>query len=326
MLDRYQRTINYLRMSVTDKCNLRCIYCIPNEHRHAKPHKEELATEQIIQIAKASINIGVQKIRITGGEPLIRPGIIDLVHRLKEIPGLKELSLTTNGALLFKLAASLAEAGLDRINVSLDSLEPTRYRELTRGGSLNHVLDGINEAMAVGFNPIKINNVPIRGLNDDEIENFAMLTINTPLHVRFIELMPIGPRGFWSSKKCVPVDEIMSRAETLGTLTPCDSKGNGPARYFKYPNAKGVVGFISPVTYHFCYQCNRLRLTCDGKIRPCLFSDDEVDLKPAFNSPDVEQTLQKLLELSIQKKPKEHGLAINGQPTELKRTMSEIGG
>jgi cyclic pyranopterin phosphate synthase len=289
-----------------------------------RQHKEHLAYKDLLKIVKAAVRLGVRKIRITGGEPLAREGIVGFIETLSAIDGLEDISLTTNGILLEKLAKPLYHAGLSRINVSLDSLRADRYRDITRGGSLSQVLTGIEKAEQAGLNPIKLNNVPVRGVNEDEIETFARLTLHTSFHVRFIEFMPIGS-DLWSPMKYVPLHEIRETVEKVAPLTPVKLRRNGPARYYKFPNASGVIGFISALTHHFCDDCNRLRITCDGKIRPCLFSDTEIDLKPAltYQNPDLE--IENLLKLAVQIKPEGHLLSEQTYSFPA-RPMSEIGG
>ena len=269
--DSFERTIDYMRISVTDRCNLRCIYCMPPEGLVPIEHKEILSYEEIVRVLRVAVNMGVKKIRITGGEPLVRKNVSYLISSIKDIGGIKDLSLTTNGILLGQYAQELVDAGIDRVNISLDSLKPDRYREMTRGGDIDMVLKGIEAAEKTGLVPIKINMVPIRGHNDDEIVEFARLTLKAPYQVRFIEFMPFDT-NMWSKNKFIPADEIKSIAESVGPLTPVFMRKSGPAKYFRFEEATGVVGFISPLSNHFCRECNRLRLTADGKLRPCLFS------------------------------------------------------
>lgn len=317
-----------MRISVTDRCNLRCIYCMPSDGLKPVEHKQILTYEEITRIVKVAAGLGVRKIRITGGEPLARKGITFLISSIRNIDGIEDISLTTNGILLSKYAAELASAGLNRVNVSLDSLRPDRYREITRGGDINNVLKGIEKAEGVGLWPIKINMVPIRGFNDDEIEEFARLTINKGYHIRFIEFMPIGAKDLWSDKRYIPTDEIRAIVEMIGPLNPVKVRKMGPARYFRFDNAPGVIGFISALTHHFCGDCNRLRITSDGKLRPCLFSETEIDLKPALrNLPSLEseKEIERLLILSIEIKPEGHNIDKRTDLDSLK-AMARIGG
>jgi cyclic pyranopterin phosphate synthase len=308
LTDSFSRVIDYLRISITDKCNLRCIYCMPADGVAPAEHTDILSYEEIIRVATIAARLGVRKIRLTGGEPLIRKNIAFLVSSLKKITGIEELSLTTNGLLLADQATSLADAGLDRVNVSIDSLRPERFREITRGGDLDIVLKGLAAAEHAGLVPIKINMVPVRGMNEDEILDFASITIHAGHHVRFIECMPTGSVSFWSPQKYMTTDEIRKIIETLGFLAPVRVRKNGPSKYFRLEGAKGVIGFISALTHHFCSDCNRLRLTSDGKLRPCLFSETEIDLRSALRSGASDLEIERLLKLSIEVKPKEHQL------------------
>lgn len=323
IIDKHSRVIDYLRISVTDRCNLRCIYCMPACGVDKVPHRRILSYEEIIRIVKISADLGVKKIRLTGGEPLIRKDIVSLVQAISQIKGIEDLSMTTNGILLKQYAKALIEAGLKRINISLDSLKPTRFAEITRGGNLHDVLQAIE--LCQTLEPIKINMVPIKGLNDDEIEDFARLTYDFNYHVRFIEFMPIGSRELWSKDKVLSTDEIKQRVGFLGNLKPVKIRKNGPARYYKLEGAKGVIGFISPITHHFCEDCNRLRITSDGKIRPCLFSESELDLKSAMMLGCTDEELERLLRLAVAIKPQRHNIDSLASFDNLKN-MSKIGG
>jgi cyclic pyranopterin phosphate synthase len=336
--DGFQRVIDYMRISITDRCNLRCIYCMPSGGIKPVEHKEILRYEEIIRILKIAVNIGVKKIRITGGEPLMRRNVTYLIALINDIAGIEDLSLTTNGVLLEQHAEELTKAGLSRVNVSLDSFKPDRYREITRGGDIDLVLKGLKAAERVGLAPIKINMVPIRGLNDDEIEEFAKITLKAPYQVRFIEFMPFNVKGIKWPEKYISVDEIKSIVEGIGHLTPVKLRKSGPARYFRFDGAIGVIGFISPLSNHFCGECNRLRLTADGKLRPCLFSETEIDLKSALRSGAPDDEIERLIKLSIEIKPQGHNIgnqkssAGGGRSQNenthhfLKRPMSRIGG
>jgi len=319
LTDRYRRTIDYMRISVTDRCNLRCIYCMPPEGISPMEHREVLRYEEIVRVLRVAAGIGVRKIRITGGEPLVRKNIPHLIRLIRDIDGISDLSLTTNGALLEKYAAELAAAGLDRVNVSLDSLKSERYREITRGGDIDAVFRGIEAVEKTGLVPVKINMVPIRGLNDDEIMDFARMTLRSPHQVRFIEFMPIGRQDLWKPERFIPAEEIRSIVERTGRLNPVKLRKSGPARYFKFDGAAGVIGFISPLSNHFCGECNRLRLTADGKLRPCLFSETEIDLKPALRSEAPDNEIERLIKLSIEVKPEGHNIKL--QDVYLKRLM-----
>ncbi len=306
--DRFFRAIDYLRISITDRCNLRCLYCMPSEGVCPTTHKDILRYEEITRIARIAVRLGVRKIRLTGGEPLTRRNIAFLVSSLKNIEGVEDLSLTTNGIFLEKYARKIADAGLDRVNVSLDSLNAKRYSQLTRGGDLGSVFKGLEAAGQAGLKPIKINMVPIRGINDDEIASFARLTIDTEYQVRFIECMPSANIDFWSPDKYMTTDEIKTIIGPLGALMPVRIRKNGPSKYFRFKGSKGVIGFISALTHHFCNDCNRLRLTADGKLRPCLFSETEIDLKSAIRRGASDDEVERLLRLSIALKPEGHKL------------------
>ena len=336
--DTFSRTIDYIRISITDRCNLRCVYCMPSGGVKFLEHKDILQYEEIARILRVAVHAGVRKVRITGGEPLVRKNIISLIKMIKSIEGIHQLSLTTNGMLLERYAEELADAGLDRVNVSLDSLKAERYREITRGGDLEAVLRGIEAAERAGLTPIKINMVPIRGLNDDEIGEFAKITLTAPYQVRFIEFMPFVTEDIWNREKFISSEEIQSLVEQIGTLVPATMKKTGPARYFRFEGSAGVVGFISPISNHFCKECNRLRLTADGKLRPCLFSETEIDLKPALRSNGSDAEIKRLIELSIAVKPKGHSMRMEDvfpsqdcSPMKMiqnrqRRPMSKIGG
>jgi len=322
--DSFQRPINYLRISVTDRCNLRCVYCMPENGVDLMAHADILSYEEIYVVVKAAAEMGINKVRLTGGEPLVRAGVPDLISMLAGIDTIDDISLTTNGILLAEYAVALKEAGLHRVNVSLDSLKPDKFREITRCGTLEDTLRGIDAAVAAGLTPVKINMVVMAGINDDELTDFAAKTVNDGWHVRFIEHMPVNgdepdvPRLF-------SVREMRERIESLGKLEPWKvDVGNGPAKYFRLPGATGTIGFITPVTEHFCYQCNRLRLTADGMLRPCLLSEEEIDLKEPLRSGASVMELKNLIEKAVASKPKGHRLAEgkkrNGRP------FSQVGG
>ena len=323
--DKFERVIDYLRISITDRCNLRCVYCMPKSGVKLFGHREILTYEEIVRIAGIAAALGVKKIRITGGEPLTRKNISFLISSLKTINGIEDISLTTNGILLEKLAGELADSGLDRVNISLDTLRPDRYREITRGGEIVSVLKGIDAAEQAGLLPIKINMVPVRHLNDDEIADFARMTLTTPRHVRFIEFMPIGSRDLWNYERCISTDELKRTVEKIGPLVPVRIRKMGPARYFRFDGVPGVIGFISALTHHFCGDCNRLRLTADGRLRPCLFSETEIDLKLALRSRSSDKEIERLLRLSIEVKPEGHNIGQRNDLSSL-RNMSRIGG
>lgn len=325
MKDPYGRKIDYLRISVTDRCNLRCIYCMSPEGVKPIEHREILSYEEIIRIAAIAVSLGVKKIRITGGEPLARKNITYLISSLNNIKDLEDISLTTNGVLLERYADEIAQAGLRRVNVSLDSLRPNKYSEITRGGDINNVLRGIDKAEKAGLIPVKINMVAIRGFNDDEIEDFAKITLEKSYQVRFIEFMPLGARDLWGPEKYIPINEIKSIVEKIGALSPVRLRKSGPARYFRFEGASGVVGFINALSHQFCTECNRLRLTADGKLRPCLFSETEIDLKNPLRSSAPDSEIERLIKLAIEMKPEGHDISCRSQLHTL-RPMSKIGG
>jgi cyclic pyranopterin phosphate synthase len=326
MQDGYNRVIDYIRISVTDRCNLRCVYCMSQEGVETYPEGHLLSHDELVTVVTAAAALGVNKVRITGGEPLARPGLTALVESIKKIPGIENLSLTTNGVLLEKYASELAACGLDRVNVSLDSMKAARYAEITRGGDILKVFKGIEAAERAGLTPVKINMVPVRGLNDDEIEDFARLTLTEPKNIRFIEFMPFGKGTQWSRHRCVGAQEMRERVEAVAPMEPVKLRKYGPARYYRFRGAPGVIGFISAVTHHFCGECNRLRLTSDGKLRPCLYSESEIDLRgPLRNGADT-QEIMRLLRLAVEVKPEGHRLTENAAPPSDKKPMSKIGG
>ena len=322
ILNSFGRCINYLRISVTDRCNLRCLYCMPPEGVQQIPHGEILSYEEIRTVVRAAVELGINRIRLTGGEPLVRAELPKLICMLSQIEGIQELALTTNGTFLKKYALELKQAGLSRVNVSLDTLKPDKFRYVTRLGKLKDVLEGIEAAKRTGFDPVKINTVIMRGINDDEILDFAKITYEDGWHVRFIELMP-----FKGMAEFVPAVELRQHISLLGKFEPCESiTGNGPAMYYHLAGAKGTIGFISPLTeLSFCSRCNRMRLTADGKLRPCLLGEEEIDLKmPLRNNASIEELKQLILK-AVTSKPEHHHLE-GGNIRLVKRKMSQIGG
>lgn len=314
MQDGCGRTIDYLRLSVTDLCNYRCRYCMPPEGVTKRGHEEMLSLEELAEIAEAAVRVGVKKIRLTGGEPLVRRGIVELCRRLRAIPGLEELCLTTNGALLPQLAAPLREAGVDRLNISLDTLRPDRFAEMTRLGRLSDTLAGIEAAEAAGFHNLKLDTVLIGGFNDDEIEDFVNLTREHPWEVRFIELMPMGPCAAWDRTCFLSADTVLSR---LPELEPLEAQG--VARRYRIPGAEGTIGLISPVSHDFCAQCRRIRVTADGKLKGCLHSAEELPLRGLHG-----KALEDAIRQGILHKPERHHLAERRSDTP--RNMNQIGG
>lgn len=307
LVDDYNRKINYLRISVTDRCNLRCIYCMPKEGLPKLSHREILRYEELLKIIRVAVQKGISKFRITGGEPLIRKDVIHFIQQLANIPGVSDISSTTNGVLLYHMAEDLYNAGIHRINISIDTLNPTKYMGITGRDRFNDVWKGIEHAEQVGFSPIKLNVVVMRGLNDDEILDFAKLTLGKPYHIRFIEFMPTGPESVWHTERFISGREIKSRIQALGKLIPIKPQSfDGPARRFKLSSAKGEIGFISPLSHPFCPSCNRLRLTADGKLRSCLFSDEQIDVKDPLRNSCSDEELGDLLIFAIANKPKRH--------------------
>jgi len=299
---------------------------MPEEGIKFMPHSEILTYEEMLHLVILCVKQGIRKVRLTGGEPLVRKGFINFLKRLCQIEGLEEISLTTNGVLLKTFAADIKNCGICRINVSLDSLRPERFFRITGRDYFERVWEGIEEAEHVGFNPIKINVVAIKGVNDDEILDFASLTLEKPYHVRFIEIMPIGDKNIWQADKFISTTEILTKIETISTLQPIAHNFlDGPAERYALEGAKGEIGFIGALSNHFCSVCNRLRLTPEGHLRGCLFSDQEIDLKTPLRQKNKDGYLLQLIELAIKNKPKDHGLLGHG-PRKCIRQMHSIGG
>lgn len=331
MKDLHGRTIDYLRISLTDRCNFRCIYCMPADGVCALAHDEILRIEEIEQIVRVAAEHGIRSVRLTGGEPLVRKGVVELVESITSMPGIENVSLTTNGVLLPAMADDLSRAGLHRVNISLDTLDPQQFRDITRTGRLEDTLAGIDAALEAGFNPVKVNAVTVRRLDQDFLK-FAKLSCDRPLHVRFIEYMPLGDSSEngigWGKEDVIPSEELLEtineRAVESGMepLRPAGNKpvGWGPARYYEFPGAMGTVGFISPLSRHFCSECNRLRLTADGKIRPCLFSDEEFDMRAAVREEGAEG-IERVLYEALGAKPDDHHDKVGTE-----RSMNKIGG
>lgn len=323
LIDSYGRRINYLRLSVTDRCNLRCSYCMPAEGVAKLHHGEMLSYEDLLRVAGESVALGIEKIRITGGEPLVRKGLVEFIEQLAGIPGLKELVLTTNGLLLRETALSLRRAGVRRLNISLDSLRSETFSRITRGGELRKVLNGIVAAEDAGFPPVKINMVVMRGVNDDEVLDFAALTLDRPHTVRFIEYMPAVRERGWESL-AISGSEILERISRHYPLTPLVSgEMAGPARNFKIKGAAGAIGIITPISGHFCDSCNRVRVTASGMVKGCLFDGQGVDLKPFLSTADnglLRETLRRI----IVGKPGRHRLADDDGHSAF--AMSQVGG
>jgi cyclic pyranopterin phosphate synthase len=324
LIDKYNRHLNYLRISITDRCNLRCIYCTPAGGLTKLSHDDILSYEEIHRLAVIAVGLGINKVRLTGGEPLVRKGVYEFISQLSAIPGLSELSLTTNGIYLRDNLEKIQSAGIKRINVSLDTLDREKYIRITGFDGFDLVWEGIELARQMGFNPIKINMVPLKGLNDDEILDFARLTFKYPYHIRFIEHMPLGTVKFDIRTNFLPNTLIKARLSELGRLIPISkARLDGPAERFKYDGAQGEIGFISPLTEHFCHICNRLRLTSEGHLRVCLLSDHEEDLKGPMRNGASDEELRKIFLNAVSNKPRGHNLDMEklvvGQ-------MSSIGG
>jgi cyclic pyranopterin phosphate synthase len=330
MIDQYERDVNYLRVSVTDRCNLRCTYCMPKEGISRIGHDDILRYEEMLRIIRAATGEGITKVRITGGEPLIRRDVAEFIAALRSIPELTDISLTTNGILLETYAERLFAAGMRRINISLDSLSADKYRKITRGGNIHAVLRGIRMVREIGFDPIKINIVAIRGFNDDEILDFARLTLSNPYQIRFIELMPLGETGIMNNGHYLANSIIMEQIGTLGTLEEVNgsrNKSDGPARIYRLAGGVGEIGFISPVSRHFCHACNRLRLTADGHLRACLLSDDETDLKSPLREGCDTEEIRALIRGAIARKPRQHEISCDqGHIKKCMKEMPAIGG
>lgn len=323
--DSFGRHINYLRISLTDRCNLRCVYCMPAVGAHFAPRDEVLTDEELLRVVKATAAVGFEKLRLTGGEPTLRRGLVELVRGMAHTPGIREVSMTTNGLKLAPMADALREAGLQRVNISIDSLQPERFREMTRGGDVRKVWDALAAAERVGWTPLKLNAVVVRGLNDDEVVALARLTLERPWQVRFIEMMPLAGVGDLADEAVVASAELITRIEReLGALEFVGWAGSDPARTFRVPGAMGTLGFISSVSEPFCATCNRMRLTADGKLHLCLLRDNELDLRAALRSGASDDDLAALVRQAVWQKPWGHGLPDGIKPT--LRGMSELGG
>ncbi len=324
-IDHFGRNIHYLRISLTDHCNLRCVYCMP-ENMTFRPKHELMTTDEIFRLTRIFAKMGVDKIRLTGGEPTVHPDIVNIVSGITAIPNIKSVSMTTNGVLLDKLAVPLAKAGLERVNVSLDTTDPTEFLQITRRNSYQKVWEGIMAAESAGLLPIKLNSVIVRGFNDENIPNLAQLTIEHNWQVRFIEMMPFGGTTDLQTHQVVTTNEVISILEAaFGKLEIINNgKMDGEAVMYRIPGAPGQVGFISSVTKPFCAFCTRARLTADGKLRLCLLRENEVDLLTPLRDGASDEDLRQLIVSGIWEKPWGHGLAAGEIP--LNRTMSEIGG
>ena len=318
--------VDYLRLSVTDRCNFRCVYCMPPEGVPFKAHEEMLTYEEMVFFVKAAVEMGISKVRVTGGEPLVRRGLPRFIGMIRRLPGISDVSLTTNGVLLPRFASELKAEGLDRVNISLDSLDADRFRRLTRGGSLKAVLAGVEAALENDLQPVKLNVVMMPEVLD-ELGGFVALTRDRPLHVRFIEWMPVGGCGPRSTSESLSKDQVMAAlgelgADGSGPLEPVPSPGGwGPAHYYRFPGHQGTLGFIGSVSDHFCGECNRLRLTADGRLKNCLFSSEEIEVKSALQSRD-EASVLAAIEESLECKTFDKNML----PGHTARGMSQVGG
>ena len=317
MTDSFGREITYLRLSVTELCNLRCRYCMPADGVCMKRQEEMLTREEMVRAVRAAASLGVTKLRITGGEPLFLPDIVNLCRETAAIPGIRELCLTTNGTQLPRLAVPLREAGVSRLNISLDTLDAEKYRYITRLGELSDALRGIEAALTAGFRKIKINTVLIGGFNEDEIPQLADLTRRWPVDLRFIELMPMVDGGDFGPEAFIPYSAVLDQ---LPELRPVPSDG-GVAKLYRLPEAQGNVGLISPISAHFCAACNRIRITADGKIKPCLHSGEELSIK-GLSQQEMADTMRR----AILRKPQWHGELSYSERSHANRSMNQIGG
>lgn len=321
--DQFGRGIEYLRISVTDRCNFRCVYCMPEEGLEWLPKAGILSYEEIAAVVEQLAPLGLSRLRLTGGEPTIRPQLERLVRMLRRVPGIEDIALSTNGVRLPAMAGALRDAGLDRVNMSADSLRPERIAAIARRGLEFDPVVSARAAEVAGLSPIKINVVVMRGMNEDEIEDFARLTLDHPWHIRFIELMPVGDMSGDEADRVVPTDEVLDRVASLGSLAEDEgpSRGNGPARYLRLSGAAGTIGVITPMTHTYCGTCNRVRLTADGRLRTCLFGDHEVNLRdPLRNGEPLAPHFRR----ALAEKPKEHALLqlrVGGL-----RALSQVGG
>ncbi|MFO8192160.1 MAG: GTP 3',8-cyclase MoaA [Bacillota bacterium] len=329
LIDAYGRKHDYLRVSVTDRCNLRCIYCMSEEGIEQISHNEILCYEDMLKVIRTGTEMGITKIRVTGGEPLVRLGIVDFIREIAALPGVSDLAMTTNGILLPRYAAGLKTAGLKRINISLDSLKPLVYNSITRCGKLEDVLAGISAALENDLQPVKINVVLMKGINDGEVEDFLQLAREKPLHIRFIEYMPIGDHDHSYGNHYLPLSFVEETAKKAGLpLTPVPTyRGPGPADYYTLPGGKGMIGLIHAISKHFCSTCNRLRLTSEGNLKACLYWQEEKSVRPVIDNPDA---LKALFRKVLANKPAEHQMASDGrcgavQPGTM-RSMSKTGG
>ncbi|BCO09346.1 GTP 3',8-cyclase [Desulfolithobacter dissulfuricans] len=333
LTDLFSRTISYLRLSLTDRCNLRCMYCVTEEEESCLtklPAEDLLSYEELLRVVKVAVNMGITKLRLTGGEPLVRRGVMHFIDQLGNIEHLDDIRITTNGVLLARYAGQLKKAGVTKVNISLDTLKPERFARITGVDYFHKVWEGIETVQKLGFKPVKVNMVVMRGINDDELVDFARLSRETGLQIRFIEFMPIGASSRWNKDTYMSSDEIMERITTLGELIPLQpGRADGPAKVYRLGrDARGSLGFISPISHHFCDRCNRLRLTSEGRLRSCLLHDDEVDLRAVLRRGCSDGEIAETLLAAIRNKPKGHQMAerLREQGGDCHGRMSRIGG
>jgi cyclic pyranopterin phosphate synthase len=328
LVDSFNRQVTYLRVSLTDQCNLRCFYCSPLPVEDHLPSTELLSYEELLRVIGVATGLGIKKIRLTGGEPLVRRDVGKFIRQLTALKGIEEVRITTNGILLAEKAAELYAAGIRKVNISLDTLKPERFKDITAVDGLDKVRQGIELALKLGFTSVKINVVAMRGINDDEFLDFARLTIDQPLQVRFIEFMPMGDESRWQQDHYIDSAEIRSGIENLGKLTPVSlgtGQLDGPARVYQLSGAMGSIGFISPISHKFCSSCNRLRLTAEGFLRACLLTDDETDLKSIVRGGGSDEDINRAISDTISRKAESHRLSI-AEIRNCHGRMSRIGG
>jgi cyclic pyranopterin phosphate synthase len=334
LTDLFSRSISYLRLSLTDRCNLRCMYCVTEDESSGclskLDHEELLTYEELLWVVRVAVAMGITKVRLTGGEPLVRRGVLGFIRELMGIEGLDDVRITTNGVLLAQHARELLEAGVSKVNISLDSLKPQRVRDITGVDCFDAVWKGIETVLALGFSPVKLNMVAMRHINDDEILEFARMSQRLPLQIRFIEFMPIGVSSRWNADTYISTDEIMERISTLGELVPLQKgRNDGPAKVYRLGDkAAGSLGFISPLSHHFCDRCNRLRLTSAGTLRSCLLHDSEVDLRAVLRNQPTDETIRGAMIEAIRNKPRGHHLEerLQRSGSDCHGRMSRIGG
>lgn len=325
LIDNHNRHLNYLRISITDRCNLRCRYCVPHKFMAKLSHTDILTYEEILRVVRVAVRLGISKVRVTGGEPLVRKGVYHFLRKLTTTEGLKDVSLTTNGVLLADNLEKIQAAGIKRINISLDTLSPAKYRDITGFDEFDRVWQGIEKAYKMGFHPIKLNVVALKGINDNELVELAKLSFAYPFHVRFIEYMPIGQSDF-NTGSLLLAPEIKSRIAAIGKLIPVKkAEHDGPAQRYKFEDARGEVGFIAALSQHFCNKCNRLRLTASGQLRPCLLSDHQENLKACLRQGCSDQELADIFFTAVKHKPSDHNLAARS-PVRIAGQMRAIGG